>query len=155
MRRSYLQALVAHCEYVNLQGLAPMRGGQIVQMRMDDIFYIPLRAEQQVKSADSPAFLSPRGSASAEPRMIEEIDEVQQPANILNQMRRTRAQWAFEATQEVTARPVDIPELLQENRAVVLGDPCAGKTTLLRYVAYGLVKSQLANGQSEIPQSST
>ena len=82
--------------------------------------------------------------------MIEEIDEVQQPANILNQRRRTRAQGAFEATQEVTARPVDIPELLQENRAVVLGDPGAGKTTLLRYVAYGLVKSQLANGQSEI-----
>ena len=92
--------------------------------------------------------MSLRGSASAEPRMIEEIDEVRPPANILNQMRRTRAQWAFEATQEVTARPVDIPELLQENRAVVLGDPGAGKTTLLRYVAYGLVKSQLANGQS-------
>jgi HEAT repeats/NACHT domain len=155
MRRSYLQALIAHNEFVNLQGLAPMRSGQIIQMRMDDIF-IPLRAEQQVKSSDSPEFLSLRDSASAKPRMIEEIDEVQQPANMLNEMRRTRAQWASEAmqeaedTQEVTARPVDIPELLQENRAVVLGDPGAGKTTLLRYVAYELVKSQLANGQSEI-----
>ena len=44
-RRSYLQALVAHNEYVNLQGLAPTHGGQIVQMRMEEIF-IPLCAEQ-------------------------------------------------------------------------------------------------------------
>src|SRR5262245_57447048 len=44
-RRSYLSALVAQNEYINMQGLAPMRGGQIVQMRMDEIF-VQLRAEQ-------------------------------------------------------------------------------------------------------------
>src|SRR5882672_2679857 len=47
LRRSYLNALVAQNEYVNMQGLAPMRGGQIVQMRMDEIF-IPLRVEEEV-----------------------------------------------------------------------------------------------------------
>ncbi len=47
-RRGYLQALVAQNEFVKRQGLAPTRGGQIVQMRMADIF-IPLRAEQEVK----------------------------------------------------------------------------------------------------------
>lgn len=50
-RRGYLQALVSQNEFVNLQGLAPTRGGQIVQMRMDDIF-IPLRAEQEVKLSE-------------------------------------------------------------------------------------------------------
>jgi len=47
-RRGYLQALVSQNEFVNLQGLAPTRGGQIVQMRMGDIF-VPLRAEQEIK----------------------------------------------------------------------------------------------------------
>jgi hypothetical protein len=50
MRRSYLEALVSHNEFVNLQGLAPMRGGQIVQMRMEDVF-IPLRAEHVAQPA--------------------------------------------------------------------------------------------------------
>src|SRR5262245_20280680 len=53
LRRSYLQAVIAQNEYVNMQGLAPMRGGQIVQMRMDEIF-IPLHVEREVDVTTSP-----------------------------------------------------------------------------------------------------
>lgn len=49
VRRSYLQAIINQNEYVNLAGLAPMRGGQIVQMRMDEVF-VPLRAEKEETS---------------------------------------------------------------------------------------------------------
>ncbi len=98
-RRSYLQALVYHNQYVNLQGLAPMRGGQIVQMCMDDIF-IPLRAEREMTLGE-----------------------------ILG-------------LREVSARSIEISELLRKRRAMVLGDPGSGKTTLLRYVVYRLAKAQ-------------
>jgi hypothetical protein len=54
-RRSYLSALAIQNEYVNMQGLAPMRGGQIVQMRMDEIF-IPLHVEQEVDITTTPQF---------------------------------------------------------------------------------------------------
>src|SRR5262249_36067390 len=51
---------------------------------------------------------------------------------------------------EVRTRRVEISELLQEHRAVVLGDPGTGKTTLLRYLAYSLAQGQIANFQPEI-----
>src|SRR5438309_658683 len=45
--KAYLKAVVEETEYVNLQGLAPTRGGQIVQMDMDEIF-VPLSIEPEI-----------------------------------------------------------------------------------------------------------
>ena len=51
--------------------------------------------------------------------------------------------YMLETQREARPRRVEIPELLQERRAVILGDPGAGKTTLLRYVAYTLARSNV------------
>lgn len=113
--RNYLRAVVRWNEFVNLQGLAPVRGGHIVQMRMEDIF-IPLRVSQEPSSRFALfETLSPsqKGSAS-----------LPSPPNLQPE------------------RP-KLTELLRERRAVVLGDPGAGKTTLLRYIAHTLARAQV------------
>jgi HEAT repeat protein len=146
-RRSYLQALMAQNEFVNLQGLAPTRGGQIVQMRMEDIF-IPPQVEQEVKLLERLSIDNPRlllsGTEEGPKEDREPLEEL--PAA----ERQVRERQAHESYREIKTRHVEIPELLQERQAVILGDPGAGKTTLLRYLAYTLAHRQLTNGQSEI-----
>ncbi len=139
LRRSYLQALFYQNEYVNLQGLAPVRGGQIVQMRMDHIF-IPLRAEQEVSSSPVEPFLRPGDNK-------EDVE----PEEISSEQRRARERHVL-TRHEVQSRPVEITELLRERRAVVLGDPGAGKTTLLRYVAYQLANAQISGKDPEFAE---
>lgn len=200
-RRGYLEAVLADTEYVNLQGLAPMRGGQIVQMRMDDIF-IPLCAEEETRGpaiddpfwktylrnvsehlliedasarpayADTAALFSLRvpadesaHSTSAETGppdtpglggpVFQVLAEGSGPVTLITREVRARlerlaATQSFEAQGGTTKRRVEIPELLQERRAVILGDPGAGKTTLLRYAAREVVRSQTDRGASEV-----
>jgi len=140
MRRSYLEALVSHNEFVNLQGLAPMRGGQIVQMRMDDVF-IPLRAEHIAQSAVEE-------TRTLRSLMLKQ-QEIDKESGLPEPMADVE-RYILETKREATPRRVEIPELLQERRAVILGDPGAGKTTLLRYVAYTLARSNTSDTQSDI-----
>jgi hypothetical protein len=146
-RRSYLQAVVNQNEYVNLAGLAPMRGGQIVQMRMDEIF-VPLRVEHEVESEPQfipEASLKRRSKSRAGRR---ELDEEEEAA--LDEEEEAALRESFRlAPRERESVAVEITELLKEKRAVALGDPGAGKTTLLRYVAYRLAKSLLSGGGRE------
>ncbi|MGE0822796.1 MAG: HEAT repeat domain-containing protein [Candidatus Binatia bacterium] len=128
-RRSYLQALARQNEFVNLQGLAPARGGHIVQMRMEDIF-IPLSAEQEVKLIEEEA---PTGAERSMPSR-----------------RALRQRLEALVRHERKTQRVEIPDLLRERRAVVLGDPGAGKTTLLRNLAYTLAHAQLTQIQVEV-----
>jgi hypothetical protein len=143
LRRSYLQALLYQNEYVNLQGLAPMRGGQIVQMRMDQIF-IPLRAEQEVPLSPVESFLQPGDNK-----------EDAEPEEMSPEQARAWERYALKSRPEIQSRPVGIPELLREQRAVVLGDPGAGKTTLLRYLAYQLANAQISEGDPEFTKQAS
>jgi HEAT repeat protein len=140
MRRSYLEALVSHNEFVNLQGLAPMRGGQIVQMRMEDVF-IPLRAEHVERSAEEET--RTLRSLMLKQQEIDKESDLPEPMAAVERS-------VLETQHQAKPRRVDIPELLQERRAVILGDPGAGKTTLLRYVAYTLARSNASDTQSDI-----
>ena len=141
MRRSYLNALVAQNEYVNMQGLAPMRGGQIVQMRMDEIF-VPLRAEQEETSLSLGYDLKPGDN------FVEGMDAAMRQAAAMHDLGKRSAEFEriiVQSRREKKSRPVEIRELLKERRAVVLGDPGAGKTTLLRYVAYQVAHPQIVD----------
>jgi len=152
LRRSYLNALVAQNEYVNMQGLAPMRGGQYVQMRMDEIF-IPLRVEEEV----SPLLLdipSGVGKTSAAFAWAVEKGTGASDDQFLGERPQERLVQRFgRLNRETGTRSVEISELLRHRRAVVLGDPGAGKTTMLRYVAYGLARSLLKGEHRESEQA--
>src|SRR5262249_53641230 len=56
----------------------------------------------------------------------------------------------LETQREAKPRRVEIPDLLQERRAVILGDPGAGKTTLLRYLTYILASSNASDNRLDI-----
>src|SRR5262249_38551158 len=140
MRRSYLEALVSHNEFVNLQGLAPMRGGQIVQMRMEDVF-IPLCAEHVAQSAEEET-----GTLRSLMLKQQEIDS----ESGLPEPRAAIERYMLETQREAKPRRVEIPDLLQERRAVILGDPGAGKTTLLRYLTYILASSNASDNRLDI-----
>src|SRR5262249_44185467 len=110
MHRSYLEALVSHNQFVNLQGLAPMRGGQIVQMRMEDVF-VPLRAEQVVQSAQE------------ETRRLRSLMLKQQESDKGSGLPESMAdveRYMLETQREAKPRRVELPELLQERYAVIL-----------------------------------
>ncbi len=161
-RRGYLHALVTQNEFVNLQGLAPTRGGHIVQMRMADIF-IPVQAEAEparerlrdrtvtftffegpvtVLFTESTAeVVSPKGKAG---EYI--VDLLGTPPRTLMVTGPTGTQSVpLHTVRESDRRggAVTIADLLRERRAVVLGDPGAGKTTLLRHLAYTLAHAQV------------
>jgi len=141
LRRSYLQAIVHQNQYVNMQGLAPMRGGQLVQMRMDEIF-IPLHVEREVRSTEP--FLTGREDELESIGSVSGSGEMEMLV-VKDLIKMSRLQWRT----ETLSRRAEIPELLRVRRAVVLGDPGAGKTTMLRYVAYQIAQSQL--GQAGTP----
>lgn len=109
-------------------------------MRMEDVF-IPLRAEHVVQSAQE------------ETRTLRSLMLKQQGIDQGSGLPKPGAdveRYMLETQREAKPRRVEIPELLQERRAVILGDPGAGKTTLLRYVAYTLARSNVADIQSDI-----
>src|SRR4029453_6613534 len=117
-----------------------MRGGQIVQMRMEDIF-IPLCAEHVAQPAEEEtrtlcSLMLKQREIDKKSGLLETIADVER--------------YMLETQREAKLHRVEIPELLQERRTVILGDPGAGKTTLLRYVAYTLARSSVSNTQSDI-----
>src|SRR4030095_3361137 len=103
MRRSYLEALVSHNEFVNLQGLAPMRGGQIVQMHMDDVF-IPLRAEHVAQPAQEEI-------QTLRPLLLKQ-QEIDQESGLPEPIADVE-RYMLETQREAKPRRVEIPELLQ------------------------------------------
>ncbi len=153
LRRSYLQAIISQNQYVNLQGLAPMRGGRLVDMPMDEIF-IPLHVER-VESSSLAHLLAlsddPLLSLSDEPISL----RADFSGSWTQEKKRMVDRYTRLGQRESVSRRAEIPELLRLRRAVVLGDPGAGKTTMLRYVAYRLAKSLLSVEQPEEEQAGT
>jgi hypothetical protein len=140
-RRSYLQAILHQNEFVNMQGLAPVRAGKIVQMRMDDIF-IPLRAEKEVGQEPPPYFPYEIEHEVADGTAASDVEHWRAGLQL---RRRSEARMP-----RFIAEKVAISEVMQKRRAVVLGDPGAGKTTLMRYIAYKLAQAEVeAHSTSE------
>src|SRR4029453_2037769 len=117
-----------------------MRGGQIVQMRMEDIF-IPLCAEHVAQPAEEE-------TRTLRSLMLKQ-QEIDKKSGLLEPIADVEL-YMLETQREAKPSRVEIPELLKERRAVILGPPGAGKTTLLRYVAYTLARSNPADTQSDI-----
>jgi formylglycine-generating enzyme required for sulfatase activity/energy-coupling factor transporter ATP-binding protein EcfA2 len=113
----YLQHLIAHNRYLQLQGIRS--GGRLVHIELEQI-YITLRVTLQRTGRAKERWLA-RQKTRARSESEERLKQYQQktdPNTII----------------ETVTVPVS-EAMAEHRRLVVLGDPGSGKTTLLRYLA--------------------
>ena len=128
LRQDYLAYLAQRYEYMDLGGISPKVGGKVVKIRMADLF-VPLQAEQEAPLLSR--------FAAEELALAEREDLADQDRAALQSDLADRYVHEFGAEGQV-GPPVSIAEVLAEPHAVALGDPGTGKSTLLKYMAYGL-----------------
>jgi GTPase SAR1 family protein len=160
-RAVYLQQLADVCRWIDLGGLAPQVGGELLRLPLDALF-VRLHAERDAPRSEA----VPRGAsvvgggttavyfdddgpprpAARDPReplfLLHgglDDDGPPRPAARPGDPRPK----GLAGDQPVRTERVDVIDVLKQTRSVVLGDPGSGKTTLLRYFARALALRNL------------
>jgi hypothetical protein len=126
---AYLQRLAESCRWIDLGGLAPQAGGELLRLPLDQVF-VNLHAERDIPLSE--AFtreefqlrrdLEAHGAPPEE--VAQKIDRLA-----------ARSLKGEESARAERKERLDVAQALKQPRIVVLGDPGAGKTTLLRFLA--------------------
>jgi HEAT repeat protein len=128
-KANYLQRLAETCRWIDLGGLAPQVGGELLRLPLDAVF-VHLHAERDIPLRED--------FTREEFRLRRELEDQGAPAE---EVRRridylaARALQSIESDAPARKQRVEVTEALKQPRIAVLGDPGAGKTTLLRYLA--------------------
>jgi HEAT repeat protein/energy-coupling factor transporter ATP-binding protein EcfA2 len=129
-KTAYLQRLADQCRWIDLGGLAPQVGGELLRLPLDSVF-IQLRARRNTSRPDE--------LAREEERLRLDLEQRGAPADeVVRSMERLAARYEKGLAEPPREETVAVAEVLKHSRVVVLGDPGAGKTTLLRFVARAL-----------------
>ncbi len=127
--RDYRQQLVDELHEHVLGGFAPQVGGRVLSLPLSKLF-LPLRAVE--------------GRPALAEYAEDDLRRQQQRAGDPNELDwRTRSEdlekrHARLRHRQAVQRSFTMEELLKERRAVLLGDPGSGKTTITRYLAWAL-----------------
>jgi len=128
-KRAYLARVAEAHQWIDLGGLAPQVGTELLRLPIDDVF-IHLHAERDAPLVDQ--------RVREEFRLRHELQDRGAPQQQIEQELEslwTRTRKGDEAGESGRKERVEIAEALRHRRIVLLGDPGAGKTTLLRYLA--------------------
>ncbi len=126
IRENYLNYVIRECQYVDFRGIPQTE--RALTLPLDEV-YVSLTAERE-RVVDRAPFDDPERDDEREDGAdgagkSEDRDEAQARRDAMGRLPR-----------EVVSEPVDLPAAIREHpRAVILGDPGAGKTTLARFVA--------------------
>ena len=136
-RREYLSRLADDLQWIDLGGLAPQIGGELLRLPLDTMF-VHLHAERDVPVAED--------FTREELRLRRELESQGAPADrVARELEDLAARLAREQAEASGRRErVHVFDALQNQRVAVLGDPGAGKTTLLRFVARALATAPAA-----------
>ncbi len=127
-RRDYRLHLADELREHVLRGFAPQVGGRVLSLPLAKIF-LPLRAlEGRPALAEYAAEDLRRQETAEEPG---ELDWQSRHREMEKRSARLRER-------QTAQRALSLKDLLKERRAVLLGDPGSGKTTVSRYVAWAL-----------------
>ncbi|MCP4661507.1 MAG: NACHT domain-containing protein, partial [bacterium] len=133
VRRDYRLHLVDELREHVMRGFAPQVGGRVLSLPLAKIF-LPLKALE-----GRPALAEYAADDLRWQEAAEDLDELGW------QQRREEMEKRYAQLQarQSAQRTLGLQELLKERRAVLLGDPGTGKTTMARYVAYALAADDL------------
>ena len=127
-RIAYLEALVNELQEHTIRGFAPQVGGRVLSLPLAKIF-LPLQAQEG----------RPALSRYAEEDVL--FQTIHENTNELDWMRRQielEKRHTQLNAQQASQRSLTLTTLLRQPRAVLLGHPGSGKTTLTRYICYAL-----------------
>jgi HEAT repeat protein len=152
-RRAYLQSLRAQYRYHNLQGIAPIRGNQVVQVLFEKIFALPSFLEKQTEHIihsllnELSKFGDPQRDEKPQQSFINRAAELHDLG---------KYDPFFQKNLDLvkigqTPKKASLEEILSSHCSVILGDPGSGKSTLLRYFAYSLACDQLSSTSQLFP----
>ena len=126
--REYAQALLDELHDHIIRGFAPQVGGKVLSLPLSEVF-LPLQALEGRPALAEYAEEDLRRQAASE--LPGELGWQQRREEMEKRLARLRAR-------QTAQRSLRLEDLLKERRAVLLGDPGTGKTTVTRYVTYAL-----------------
>lgn len=126
LRSAYLKSLRDRFEYLDLGGFSPKVGNKVVRIRMEDVF-VPLKAIENRTLLEE--FGEDLGGDAGN------ADPFRSQIDFAWHMSGRGLEGTLGSGQP---NELEIEQLLQQRRIVLLGDPGAGKSTIGRYIALSL-----------------
>ncbi|HID08569.1 MAG TPA: NACHT domain-containing protein, partial [Armatimonadetes bacterium] len=145
--REYLERVAREFEVVELRGISAYHGGHILSLTMDEIF-VPLAMEVEREPLEH-----------APAKIIELLERERRGEQLMGEERELLRRWRIIGERyhrlgrlhEREMERVSLDRLIEQERAVVLGDPGSGKTTLLKHIAYKVATGKPIGDARELP----
>ena len=158
LKAEYFEMLRSRYEYMDLGGISPRVGSRVVKIRMMDLF-VPLRLkEDQVllehvykRTASILASEVVQDNSLTADNSLEIEEETMFDTSGID------IEGQFQTLyRRMNVRSLEIDNLLDNPRVVILGHPGSGKTTVAKYIAYSIAteKDDSIGESSKIPYSS-
>lgn len=126
--RDYRRYLIEELKDHTIRGFSPQVGTRVVSLPLAKIF-LPLQAIEG----------RPALAEYAEKDLLQQaLSEASRELDWRNWREEIEKRYTQLSARQSSQRPLTLAELLKSSRAVLLGDPGTGKTTVTRYITYAL-----------------
>jgi HEAT repeat protein len=128
----YFQYLINDLRDHTLRGFAPQVSGKVLSLPLSKIF-LPLQAVE-----GRPALAEYAEEDLRRQAMQETAHETMRELDWRQRLQEAEKRYAQLSARQAAQHPLNLADLLETGRSVLLGDPGSGKTTITRYVTYAL-----------------
>ena len=140
LSREYRSYLIAEYKDHIIRGFAPQVGGRVLALPLSEIF-LPLQAIEG----------RPAVAQYAEEDLRRQVEsEFRSEFDWQRRREEMEKRYAQLSARQAAQRTLTLADLLRSARAVLLGDPGAGKSTVTRYIAYALAAGDFTHTGTEV-----